>query len=293
MRSPARTHNRLETSGEQTSSQSITRRGPYIAIKLQNIPIIAAGALALAIGAGVQDASATAFTYQLRGQTTSKLNIKSIIHRIPAQFNKAVAMATVNYDNVEIYGERNDDGSGFVAMKGFLDVCIGRHKGGECIEKGDLHRYQVKGHKYNGNGILIGNGEFKLHEEGKNKVQFKLDPTRSTSIENLYANADSNIGYATIQNQKLTGNEAQGKNIRLGLKQHPELKYAWRLFDTGGGDEGEFSIYQWQTLTSWLFGAPIRYESRPGEAVFNGNLVACAPGATSVACGGSTEIQSR
>lgn len=219
------------------------------------------------ISANTSDAST--IVYDLSGITQAPVDLNGKSKKYP--FNQGYEVQ-INWEGATLTHDLRSNPNNFRGDKlkfgGEITLCVGK-SGSSCFGSGDFTRVQSK------NGLYAGSGTFRF-----DSTSFRVDAKQTNSTEDVYAGADRNIGDLNLVGQNIG---YPGK-IDLGLKEHPELGYALRLFDENPLGDGLYRILSWITLDSWLFAGKTRSETRPGEAVFNGDLFACRQGFN---CGGT------
>ena len=231
----------------------------------------------------VEPASATAIHYTLSGLTKAPVVVKdSISGNIPENQNHEFQ---IQWDGVELVhqlgSDLNSSSDDVIQLIGTVNACVGK-AGSSCFGDGNFERVSHTTAKPSGSptqyGIYAGAGEFELVD-----VSFSLDASRTTN-DDVYANMDSSVGYMQLLDQKI----GKAGKVKLSLKQHAELDYAFRLFADEGQSDATFRIYTWLQTQSLLFAGRARGETRRGEGVFNGELTACRIGSS---CDGTPETE--
>ncbi len=120
----------------------------------------------------------------------------------------------------------------------------------------------------------LGAGDFEID------AAFNLDGNQTTSNDDLIARAQA-AGDFTLRDPNSPHNNLVQQ---LMLKDHPDLGWAFRLYDDGTLGENQFRIETWLLNQGGILGDQVRHETRPGEAVFNGGLIATRRG------GGEAEV---
>ena len=156
-----------------------------------------------------------------------------------------------------------------VSIQGTVRGCTGL-SGGNCFDAGSYKRVQTYNHvkSFYDRYATLGAADFDIDAE------LNLDPNQTSSNDDLIATAQR-IGPMRLNDPKSRFN---GTEQQLLLKDHPDLGWAFRLYDDGTLDANQFRIETWLLNRGGILGDQVRHETRPGESIFNGGLIATRRG---------------
>ncbi len=215
--------------------------------------------------------------YDLKGITRAPLLLDSWAFGFKENRNHQLQ---INWNGASLIynsgANANSFADDFISIEGSVMACVGA-AGSDCFGDGPFRENPTQRAKpipqINRQGIFVGAGEFELVN-----VRFAVDADRSSEADGVFAQADKDIGYLQLLDQPQVGKKAS--KLSLGLKEHPDLQYAFRLFEDDMNADGFLQIYTWLQVRGWLIAGGSRAETRRGEAVFNGDLLACLQSST-------------